>query len=171
MYKFVFVVRLIGKWNRQIGRSLYKMVVNHCLRILSMCSRCKCSPSNLFILCRCGILIVTCLEKQGREEGLHVDISEGACAEILSALQKQWKQSYETEAPSATKAAGFAHEMVAMVPSKAACSMLAGRSRCPPGYGNNSVNLFPLSSDPKRPTAPAVANFGSPDQVPLHVLP
>jgi hypothetical protein len=34
-------LRVDGKWNRQMGRNLYKMVVNHFHRILSMWSRYK----------------------------------------------------------------------------------------------------------------------------------
>jgi hypothetical protein len=52
MYSFVFVYKVHGKWNRQLGRFLYKMVVKHCHRILSMYSRCNYSHSTLFILCR-----------------------------------------------------------------------------------------------------------------------
>jgi hypothetical protein len=51
MYILVFVYKVHEKWKRQISRFLYKMVVKHCLRILSMYSRCNYSHSNLFILC------------------------------------------------------------------------------------------------------------------------
>jgi hypothetical protein len=53
MYRFVFVykARDRGKWNRQLGRFRYKMVVKDYLRILSIYSRCNYSHSNLRILC------------------------------------------------------------------------------------------------------------------------
>jgi hypothetical protein len=37
------------KWNRQIGRSIYKMVGNHCLWILSMCHLINIPNNILFI--------------------------------------------------------------------------------------------------------------------------
>jgi hypothetical protein len=52
MYRFVFVYKAHGKWNRQLSRFRYKMVVKDDLRILSMYSRCNNSHSNLFIHCK-----------------------------------------------------------------------------------------------------------------------
>jgi hypothetical protein len=51
MYRLVFVYKAHGKWNRQLSRFRYKMVVKDYLRILSMYSHCNNSHSNLFILC------------------------------------------------------------------------------------------------------------------------
>jgi hypothetical protein len=51
MYRFVFVYKAHGKWNRQLSTFRYKVVVKDYLWILSMYSRCNCSHSNLFILC------------------------------------------------------------------------------------------------------------------------
>jgi hypothetical protein len=56
MYRFVFVYRAHGKWNRQLSRFRYKMMVTDYLRILSMNSRCNYSHSNLFILCTLSVI-------------------------------------------------------------------------------------------------------------------
>jgi hypothetical protein len=57
MYRFVFVYKAHGKWNRQLSRFRYKMVVKDYLRIPSMYSRCNNSHSNLFILCTLPSLV------------------------------------------------------------------------------------------------------------------
>jgi hypothetical protein len=51
MYRFAFVYKAHGKWNRQLSTFRYKVVVKDYLWILSMYSRCNCSHGNLFILC------------------------------------------------------------------------------------------------------------------------